>query len=191
MSVPVVNPNDSADEPVVVETPEGVESSDNSSKVITLTQEELDRIVKNRLARDRAKHELELEEVKSSVGKTEIEVAAARAEKAELQASIIAKQLNETIVRSTAVEAAYGLDVRPEKINAVLKLAELPSVDSDGDVDAKAVNAAIANVLKENPEWVRVKGSGTPVGAGDRQQVPVVETPKSINEAVAKFYSSK
>jgi hypothetical protein len=175
-----------------VDTPETDDTATDTATV-TMTQAELDKVIQTRLARERAKLTREIEDLKATAGKSETEAAKVKADAAEARALAAEQAAAATILESTATMAAIAADARPEKIAAILKLADLPQI-AEGEIDKAAVRKAIDTVLKDNPEWRRAgvgSAAGAAVGAGDRKSAAGVEAPQNMEEAVAALYGGK
>lgn len=120
----------------------------------TFTQEDLDRLIQQRLQRERKKWEQQLEEERKKAAMTEAERLKAEKEEAERRAQEAQQQAARRLVQVEAKVVAMELGVKPDRIPYILRLADLSSVDMDdsGQVDAKALRAAIEAVLKDVPE---------------------------------------
>lgn len=143
---------------------------------LTLTQKDLDDMIGKRLARERKAWADQLEEEKKKAAMTEAEKLKAEKEEAEKKAKAATDAANRRLVDAEAKVAAAAAGVKPEKLAYVLKLADLSQIEvgEDGTVDGKAVNAAIAAVLKDLPELTagqRQVGGGTnPADGGGSNQ---------------------
>lgn len=131
----------------------------------TFTQEELDRLIQQRLQRERKKWEQQLEEERKKAAMTEAERLKVEKEEAERKAREAQQQAAQRLVQAEAKVVALELGVKPDRIPYVLRLADLSGVDvgDDGVVDAKALRDAIEAVLRDVPE---LKGSMTPGKSG-------------------------
>ena len=134
------------------------------------SQEEVDKAIQSRLARERKKWEKEAAERAEAERKKaqmdEAEKAQAEKEEAEKRASDRERVANERVIRSEAKVQALEAGTKPERVSALLRLSDLSDieVDDEGEPDAKAVRAAIDAALKEYPEFKsthRVGGNGS------------------------------
>lgn len=184
---------DSATPDPAVVTPSGTKGQ--------FTQEDLNKAAGNARseARERTLSEItrelgvaDLEAVKAAVksqqeaeeaNRSEAEKLQKQFEKSQARSQQLEEQLNSTLSRAQQVtlnsEArleALNQSVKPERVNAVLKLAELSeiSVSDEFEVDSPAINAAIAAVLEEYPEFVN--GTSKSVGSGSN---PPTEPPNA------------
>lgn len=119
-----------------------------------------------------------------AAAKPDLEQAAIKLAAAETRAAELEAKVNEMTVRTSAVEAAVAAGFRADKIESTLRLADLPTADEDGNVDAAAITAAIAAVASANPEWLRPAGTGAPLGNVDHTNPPAPTTHKSFGDAV-------
>lgn len=129
----------------------------------TFTQDELDRLIQQRLQRERKKWEQQLEEERRKAAMTEAERLKAEKEEAERRAQEAQQQAAQRLIQAEAKVVAVEAGVKPDRIPYVLRLADLSSVDVDenGQVDATALRAAIEAVLRDVPE---LKGATTAPG---------------------------
>jgi len=124
------------------------------SDVKTITQEELDRIIQQRLQRERKKWEQQIEEERRKAAMTEAERLKAEKEEAERKAQEAQAAAHRRIIQAEAKAQALALGVRPERIEYALRLADLSEVDvgDDGEPDVAAIKAALEKVLNDLPE---------------------------------------
>lgn len=118
------------------------------------TQADIDRIVgrETKKAAEKARADIEAEHKKQQMTETE-KLQAEKAE-AEKKATEAISTANQRLIQSTARVSAIELGIKPERIGAALKLADLSgvTVGDDGEPDAKAITAALEAVLKDLPE---------------------------------------
>lgn len=145
----------------------GTDPGSNGAGTKTFSQAELDRVVQERLARERTKFEgfddlkrkaAEFDRIQEDQ-KTEIEKAVTRAAK---EASDKTKAETDAawgrrVVRSEVRVAAAGKLANPEDAAHFIDLDKF-KVDPSGDVDTKAIAAAIDDLLKEKP-YLAVNGT--------------------------------
>lgn len=165
----------------VQETPQ--ENPAESESKVYMTQEEVDRVVAQRLARDRKEVESKLatfDELKSKAEqfdalqaeqKSELEKLMERAEKAEREREEIAKRADRAAIRSALVaEASRQGAIDPEDVVALLAAQDFV-IGEDGSVDG--VQEAVSGLLESKPH---LAGSRTPQPAdqGARATAPNV-----------------
>jgi len=146
------------------------------SDVKTITQEELDRIIQQRLQRERKKWEQQIEEERRKAAMTEAERLKAEKEEAERKAQEAQAAAHRRIIQAEAKAQALALGVRPDRLEYALRLADLSEVEvgDDGEPDAAAIKAALEKVLNDLPE---LKGalqhvkSGSEFQGGNKTQV--------------------
>lgn len=174
--------------------PKGEPTSGSSDK--TFSQDQLDAIVKDRLARERAKYEgfedlkakaAELDKLKEA-GATELEKAQKRAEKAEAASAAALKTANERLLVSSLLTEATKAGVEAHELLLGVVDRSALTVADDGTVTgtAEAVKAAVAKF----PQLVgKAKGSGdgdqgargTPAGQFTQEQVEAM-TPAEVDK---------
>jgi len=139
------------------------------SDVKTITQEELDRIIQQRLQRERKKWEQQIEEERRKAAMTEAERLKAEKEEAERKAQEAQVAAHRRIVQAEAKAQALAMGVRPERIEYALRLADLSEVDvgDDGEPDVAAIKAALEKVLNDLPE---LRGATAPAKSGSEFQ---------------------
>jgi hypothetical protein len=161
------------------------------------TQDDLDRIVGRRVAEETAKFEQRLKDAQELAGKNETERLQTQLEQANTRATETAQKAAQRIARTEARSVARSLDVRPERLDAVLKQADLtPAIGEDGEVDDAKVQAAIEKVLADYPEWKKTAttsqsggelngggGNGKPTFTRKQlEEMPPEEMAKRIDE---------
>lgn len=117
----------------------------------TFTQDEVNTIITNRLAREKqtaADEKAKAEQTALEAEKSKTADAEAKAKAADLR-----------IIKTEAKVAALTAGTKPERVDAVMKLADLSAVTigANGEPDAAALKAAVDAVLKLYPEF---KGTG-------------------------------
>ena len=139
------------------------------SDVKTITQEELDRIIQQRLQRERKKWEQQIEEERRKAAMTEAERLKAEKEEAERKAQEAQAAANRRIIQAEAKAQSLALGVRPERLEYVLRLADLSEVEvgDDGEPDVAAIKAALEKVLNDLPE---LRGATAPAKSGSEFQ---------------------
>src|SRR5690606_30749699 len=129
------------------------------------TQEELDRLIQQRLQRERKKWEQQLEEERRKAQMTEAERLKAEKEEAERRAKEAEAAANQRLIQAEAKVVALELGIKPERVAYAIRLANLSDVEvgENGKVDTKALKAALEQVIKDIPE---LKGTSTPAKSG-------------------------
>lgn len=128
----------------------------------TFTQDELDAIIDKRLKRERKKWQDTVESEKKKAQMTEQERLKAEKEEAEKRVTEAEKRANQRLIRAEAKAMAAELGVKSERVNYLLKLADLDGVEvDDGEVDASAVKTAVQQVVKDMPELIGKKAGNT------------------------------
>src|SRR5690606_21437629 len=97
------------------------------------TQEELDRIIQQRLQRERKKWEQQIEEERRKAAMTEAERLKAEKEEAERKAQETQAAAHRRIIQAEAKAQALALGVRPERLEYALRLADLSEVEVGDD----------------------------------------------------------
>jgi hypothetical protein len=149
---------------------EGGEGGGDESR--TFTQADLDRIVQDRVARERKKYEGHAELAKKAKAfdelqeaqKSELEKAEARAAKAEADAAEAVAKANARLVESAIVAEASKQGASNPAL--VRKLIETDAVTVGDDGQVAGVEDAVKALLADNPELVGA-GSAKP-GAADQ-----------------------
>lgn len=161
----------------------GQASGGEASK--TFTQADLDRIVGERVAAEKAKHEKALKDAQDLAGKNELEKAQLEKTKAEERATEITKTAAQRIARTEAKVAALAAGAKPDRVEALIKQADLTgAISDDGDVDDAKVKAAVEKALTAYPEWKAAPGtqrSGGDLGGGGGGDKPTF-TRKQIED---------
>lgn len=160
-----------ADPPADPQDPPSDPPADPEKK---FTQADLDRILGEKLGKEKTKYEAQLKELQESAGKTELEKVTAERDRYKTQAESGTKTAGERLVQAEAKVAAVTLKARPDRVAQVIKQADLAgAVGDDGEVDDAKVQAAIEKVLADFPEWKATPGkSGNEVGGNDPDGKP-------------------
>lgn len=134
------------------------------------TQADVDKIIGDRLKRERDGWKKELEEEKRKADMTANEKLADELKQANEKISATETKANARAITAEAKIAAQAAGIKPERITAALKLADFSdvAVGEDGEPDAKAVKSKIEALLKEYPEFKGESGSsgGSDFGGG-------------------------
>ena len=124
---------------VKTQTEEAVTTEEKQEK--TFTQAEVDKIVKDRLKREKAKEQTAAPEKETA---TKVKVEDGGSEK--LQQALM-KAANAEVKAKMAVSG-----IKPEKIERAARLVDLSVVMEDGEVDDDKLTTEINALLKEFPE---------------------------------------
>lgn len=132
------------------------------------TQGDLDRILGEKLAKERTKFETQLAEAQANAGKSELERITAERDKFKDQAENGSKAGAENLAKAEAKVIALVAGARDDRLTKVVAEADLTGVvDDDGEVDETKLKAAIDKVLVDYPEWKKTPGkSGGELGGG-------------------------
>jgi hypothetical protein len=126
--------------------------------------------------------------------------AAARNDLTQLQAQYdalekekqaIMVQANQRLVRSEAMMQALSMQIRPDRVEHVIRLADLSAIglDEQGQPDQAAISAALEQVVSTIPEFKASSGAdeegkpGFKIGASDQQQ-------PGTSEQIAKIFGN-
>jgi len=135
----------------------------------TLTQADVDRVVADRLARERQKF-ADYDDLKSKAAKlAELEAAnQSEAEKLAAKADAAEKKAADLIARTAKAEVKALADGFADRDDAVLMLGDLSQYVKDGDVDTDAIKTALADVLTKKPHLAAVTGPRNPQPDGSQ-----------------------
>lgn len=128
------------------------------------TQADLDRIVGERVAAEKAKAQKALEEAQALAGKNETEKLTIERDQANQRATEVQQKAAERVAATEAKVAAIAAGANPDRLAAIVRNADLAAAVKDGEVDEAAVKAAVDKVLTEYPEWK--KGPAGPSQSG-------------------------
>lgn len=131
------------------------------------TQADLDRIVGERIAKERKTFEQQMADLQATAGKTELEAERIKREQAEGKVTEVTKASAQRIAGTEAKLAAHLAGARPDRLDAILKQADLTeAVSETGEVDEAKVKAAIDKVIADYPEWKADTTPGLPGSSG-------------------------
>lgn len=96
----------------------------------------------------------------------------------EKEKQAIMVQANTRLIRSEATMQALSMQIRPDRVEHVIRLADLSAVgmDEHGQPDKAAISAALEAVVSTTPEFKATSGAdeegkpGFKIGASDQQQ---------------------
>lgn len=148
------------------------EENANSAQEKTFTQAEVDKIVKERLKREREKMQKALA---GDEGQPQQQQTEGNPEGATAAVTAQLELANQRLIQATGMTEAVKLGVDPKYTAHVIKLADFSKivVGEDGTVDASAVAKAIEAVLKEVPMFkTTVETAGGFKVGGEGQQQP-------------------
>ena len=136
-------------------SPNTGDKSQSGGAVKTFTQEDVDRIIEQRLERERSKHAQELERAKMD----ELERTKAEKEAADKARQEAETARDQALISSEIRVAALVAGVKPERLPYFIKLVNSEGISvKDGVVDSKALNSAVEAVLRDMPEFVGKPG---------------------------------
>lgn len=135
-------------------------------KKLDLTQADLDRIIGERLAAERSRHEQALKDAQALAGKNETEKLTIERDQATQRAQEATAKAAERIARTEAKVAAIAAGANPDRVAAIVRNADLAAAVKDGDVDETAIKAAVEKVLTEYPEWKASAQQQAPSASG-------------------------
>lgn len=176
----------------------------------TFTQEHVDRIVKERLARERAKYEgyddlkkkAEEYDKLQDEQKSELERERAAREKAEAEAEKARQLARETTIRSAIIAEAARADREKRVADPEGALAHLTGIDSDlleldADGNPKDIAKAMDSLLEKRPYLVASQGGGRQGTGGSADQgargraeptdFEKLDDPRKVRETVGKL----
>lgn len=139
----------------------------------TFKQAEVDRIVQDRLARDRAKF-ADYDDLKKKAEefdklqdeqKTELEKERERAAKAEQERDSVLAEAKETRLRAALLAEAAKADRKVVDAEAVIALLDRSSLELDADGNPKNAKEAVDSLLEQRPYLVAGNGGARPGGA--------------------------
>ena len=119
----------------------------------------------------------------AEANKTEAEKAADRATKAEQERDALAAQLD-ALRREQAVYRYAGTADPAALLDSRAFLDAIADIDADDD---KAIKAAIAQAVKDNPRLSRIGQSGGDASAGQRQQTNPNTTAPGVHRMAGAF----
>lgn len=144
----------------------GDDDGDDDEPPKKFTQADLDAAIDKRLARERRKHERELEKAK---GKADGKGKDAKG--ADSQAEERVTKAQSRVVRTEAKAAALAAGVDPKRVARFLRLVELDDpgefLSDDDEPDEEAISAAVEEALEDVPEFKAKTGDD---GEGKRRK---------------------
>lgn len=145
----------------------------------TFTQTELDKIIGERLKRERKDWESRLETETRKAAMTETARLAGEKDELENRARSLEESANKRAVLSEAKAQAAAMGIKADRLNYLLRLVDLSEVSTgeDGEPDLKAIKSAVEQVAKDFPEIL--SGSGMSRAGGDFSKANGNETPLS------------
>jgi hypothetical protein len=134
-------------------TESGQPGGQTSTPEAKFTQADLDRILGERLASEKTKHDQALKQAQELAGKNETEKLTIERDQATQRAQEATQKAAERVAKTEAKVAAIAAGANPDRLAAIVRNADLTAAVKDGEVDEAAVKAAIDAVLTEYPEW--------------------------------------
>lgn len=119
----------------------------------TFTQEDVDRIITERLKRERKSWEQKAADDKRKAEMSEADKLKAAADEAEQKSKAAEERANATVVKAEAKVALLAAGVKSERMGYALKLIDLSGITvTDGEPDAAAITKQVDALLKDFPE---------------------------------------
>lgn len=161
------------------------DSTGDDGRIVFDSQDELDAMIERRLRRDRRKRNAD-----TAVGKAAdkadssdaADEAARKAAQREADANARVEKAQGLAARAEALVAATDAGLTGDRAKAAVKLADLnltDVIDDDGEVDAKAVSAAVKATIKSYPflkaddaPAADTDDTGKPAGVGGKTPKP-------------------
>ena len=152
----------------------------------TFTASDVERMIQGRVARLNKSHEKEIASLRESLGGPDLSAA---------QADIAALRNENAALRTEfAVKfAAVSQGVPADQVEAIVKLADLSGVMTEGAIDQEKVDAAVQAVVARFPglvaKPVETQGSSAGVGGGPSTVDPKTPEHESLMDAVIARYN--
>ncbi|MDQ0168769.1 phage scaffolding protein [Paenibacillus tundrae] len=159
------------DDPNPEITPQEPQADPQPSK--TFTQEDVDRMIADRLGRERKKHgdyddiKAELAKLKSAEeerqkaemtaterAEAERTKALERAEAAEKSREDALTAANQRLIKAEFRDVARELKLRPDALKSALKLVDLSAVEVDDEGNVKGLEDAVKALIEDNPYMI-------------------------------------
>lgn len=123
------------------------------------TQADLDKLIQDRLAKEKSRFDAQLKELQDNAGKSDLEKVTAERDRYKQQAETGGKESAQRLAKAEAKVAALAANGRDDRLGAIIAQADLTdATNDDGDIDETKVRAAIDKVLTDFPEWKRTPG---------------------------------
>lgn len=143
------------------ETTETEQAKPETTEEKTFSQADVDRLISERIKRERRNYAQELENEKKKAAMDESERLKLEKEQAETRAIEATTKANQRIINAEAKAIAASAGVKADKLPYLNKLVDLSNVeiDENGNPDTSTIKAAIDGVLKDFPELVGTQGT--------------------------------
>lgn len=140
----------------------------------TFTQADLDKLIGERLAKEKVKYDQQIKDLTDNAGKSEVEKLTAERDRYKDQAESGSKSGAERLAKAEAKTAALAAGGRGDRLAKIVAEANLDGVvDDDGTVDETKLKTAVDKVLTDFPEWKANPGSsGGELGGKDAEGKP-------------------
>lgn len=147
-------------------------------------QADLDRIIEQRLNRERKAWEATLKAEKDKAAMSEAERLKAEKDEAEKRAADSIATANARLVTARAEVALASAGIKPDRIARAIRLLDLSdiAVSESGDPDGAAIKAAVDALLAE---WPELKGAAAAAG-GDFSKANPADAPLN-DDIIAKM----
>jgi hypothetical protein len=164
-------------------TPETNEPAKTPEK-LSMTQEELDKMIGKRIAQSQKKWQKDLEDQKTQESLTETEKLKAAKEAAETKATQRETIANGRLIKADLRSEAVSQGVPKEKLERFLKIVETEGleVDGAGATDAAEIKKAIEAALKDMPEFMATQAGD--LGSGSNRDLKG-DAPITLQGAIA------
>lgn len=106
---------------------------------------------------DELKAYIEAKKAKEEAEKSELQKAQEQIQKLMQERDSYVKAETERKRTEALTTTAMELGVKPERVKHMLRLVDMESLSTDGEIDAQALTQAINNVLEEFPEFKQTK----------------------------------
>jgi LPS O-antigen subunit length determinant protein (WzzB/FepE family) len=148
----------------------------------SFTQEDLDKIIRDRIKRERKAWEQKIEDEKKKAAMTESERLKAEKEESEKKAQSIIERANQRLIRSEVIAQAAGLKIiDPE---AAFALMDKTDVKVEDDDRVTGVKEALEDLVKSKPYLVG-KASAKKTG-DDQSDDKSKKSGSSMNDLIRK-----
>lgn len=120
----------------------------------TFTQDDVEKLIHKRVMQERKAWEAKQEEETKRAQMSAEEKLKADLSAAEQRGKQALQEADNRVVRAESRVVAVALGIKPERVSAALKLADLSqvTVDETGEPDGAAIKAALEAVLTDLPE---------------------------------------
>lgn len=161
----------------------------------TFTQEELDRILSQRLGRQQKEFEKTLQDAKATAEMTAAEAAEYKAKQALEEKAAAEAALGQARLDFSLRFAAIAAGVPADQVDAIVRLADTADVAGSDGLDEVKVRASVDAVLAKYPGLAGkpqdAAAGKTMVGAGPATADPVKQEAGTLMDAITALYAGK